>query len=261
VGASCQFTQTFFVSGVGGELHVNVFTATAEDDEGNQATDDDDAEIVIQTPLEVVIQKTPSVGSVLSGGEVTFTFTFSHPLPFSLYLTSLEDDVFGDLLDESNLGPQGDPNAELVPGSNTCSNQDVGFELLVGATYTCELRAIITGPRGFEHRNVVTITATDVDPSVAPAPGAPEPRFTSWSDDAVVAVAAIDPRTPDPRTPDPSQPPTDMLLLTDTSGDGQSGGLLGDPISWAIWVLLSAMLIITTGFVLRRQRFAEAGYR
>jgi hypothetical protein len=264
VGASCDFTQTFFVSGVGGELHVNVFTATAEDDEGNQATDDDDAEIVIQTPLAIVIEKTPSRGQVVQSGEVTFTFTFSHPLPFSLYLYALEDDVFGNLLDENNLGPQGDPNAALVPGSNTCSNQDVGFELLPGATYTCQLKAIISGDAGYLHENTVEITATDIDPTAEPAPGSPEPRFTRWSDDATVRVVEPeitgDPRTPDPRTPDPSQPPTDMLLLTDTNG-GQPGGLLGDPISWAIWVLLSAMLIITTGFVLRRQRFAEAGYR
>jgi uncharacterized repeat protein (TIGR01451 family) len=260
VGASCEFSQTFFVSGVGGELHVNVFTATADDDDGNEATDDDDAEIVIQYPLEIVIQKTPSRNNVLSGGEVTFTFEFSHPLPISLYLSSLEDDVFGDLLDENNLGPQGDPNVELVPGSNTCAAQDVGFELLPGVTYTCELKAIISGDAGYLHVNTVEIIASDIDPTVQPEPGSPEPRFTDWSDDATVKV--IEPEiTGDPVTPKPTLPPTDMLLLTDSSGDDQSGGSFGDPMSWAIWVLLSALLILSTGFVLRRQRYAEVRSR
>ncbi len=147
-----------------------------------------------------------------------------------------------------------------MAGSNTCANQDVGFELLPGATYTCEVKAIVSGDAGYLHRNTVEIIATDIDPTAQPEPGAPEPRFTTWSDDATVRV--VEPEiTGDPRTPPPSQPPTDMLLLTDTSGDDQAGGSFGDPTSWAIWVLLSALLILSTGFVLRRQRYAEVRVR
>jgi hypothetical protein len=106
-----------------------------------------------------------------------------------------------------------------------------------------------------DHVNVATIVVTDTDPN---GPEPQEPRFATADDDAVVKLREPE-VTGDPRTPAPSQPPTDMLLLTDT--DGQSGSPFGDPIGWAIWVLLSALVILSTGFVLRRQRFAEVRHR
>ncbi|MEA2026239.1 MAG: hypothetical protein U9O18_06080, partial [Chloroflexota bacterium] len=55
---------------------------------------------------------------------------------------------------------------------------------------------------------------------------------------------------------------TDMLLVTDTlTGADETGNPFGGPLSWAVWVLLSALLIVSTGWVVRRQRFAEVTTR
>ena len=49
-----------------------------------------------------------------------------------------------------------------------------------------------------------------------------------------------------------------MLVPTASlPGASGSGGLLGGTIGWAIWVLLSAALIVSAGWVIRRERFAE----
>jgi hypothetical protein len=37
----------------------------------------------------------------------------------------------------------------------------------------------------------------------------------------------------------------------------EAGGPLEGAINWAIWVLLSAALILSAGWVIRRQRFSE----
>jgi hypothetical protein len=51
------------------------------------------------------------------------------------------------------------------------------------------------------------------------------------------------------------QPPTDMLVTTDAMS--AEGGPLDGPMSWALWVILTAALIVSGAWVVRRQRFAE----
>ena len=90
--------------------------------------------------------------------------------------------------------------------------------------------------------------------------GAPSPKpFASGRfEDALVGFRAAEPTelpTPKP-SPEPSQKPTDMLLASDP-GAGTAGDGAGAMTSWAIWVLLSALLILVSGWVIRRQRFAE----
>ena len=47
-----------------------------------------------------------------------------------------------------------------------------------------------------------------------------------------------------------------MLLATDTFAGASESEPFGGPLNWAIWVLLSALLIVSTGWVIRRERFA-----
>jgi hypothetical protein len=54
------------------------------------------------------------------------------------------------------------------------------------------------------------------------------------------------------------QPPTDMLAPSDAlSAVTDGGNPLDDTTSWALWVLLTAALILSGAWVIRRQRFAE----
>ena len=80
--------------------------------------------------------------------------------------------------------------------------------------------------------------------------------LSEGEDESAIEEAQRQP-TPKP-TPDPSQKPTDMLLATDPIGPADSDPGSGGQMIWAIWVLLSALLIVGSGWVIRRQRFAEA---
>ena len=106
---------------------------------------------------------------------------------------------------------------------------------------------------------MATITVTDQDPVDPPVNPPLPPRFAEDSDDAVVGFAEARP-TALP-TPHPSQKPTDMLPATDAigaaGGDDGQGGLLG----WAGWVLRSAARLVGSGWVIRRQRYAEVPIR
>ena len=51
------------------------------------------------------------------------------------------------------------------------------------------------------------------------------------------------------------QPPTDTLLPTDTAS-GASDPLDGST-GWILWILLTAAVIISGGWVIRRVRFSE----
>ena len=50
------------------------------------------------------------------------------------------------------------------------------------------------------------------------------------------------------------QPPTDMLVQTDASA---AGGPLGGTTGWILWILLTAAVILSGGWVIRRVRFSE----
>jgi uncharacterized repeat protein (TIGR01451 family) len=263
-GASCSFQQTFKIPGAGGTAHTNVFTAIAEDDEGTPTSDTDDAVVRIHPPINILIEKTPNPDVVESGAQeqVTFTISFRHNLPFTIYLVSITDSDFGNLLAGGR---------DLV--SNGCAATDPGFALLANTTYTCQFVAVIDGPEAFIHENTVRITATDVqaaafqqrsirasdvlthsDIDVSP-PDPNKPQFATWEDTAQVRVFSGGGQGGGGGAGD--QPPTDMLTFGDHVA-AQGGNPLDGTTSWALWVLLTAMLIVSGAWVIRKQRFAEA---
>ena len=202
--------------------------------------------------IDVTIVKTASEDVIDSGDEVTFTVVYRHDVPVdvsTIYAYSLTDDVFGDLFDGGNTAIR----------NNTCAG-GYGEVLLPDTDYTCQFTAVLTGTPDDPHRNTATIVVTDVDP-VDPPVGS-TPRFARDSDPARVGFRAVGPTPLPTPTPKPSQKPTDMLPATDAigpvgGGDGGDGGLMG----WAVWVLLSAALIVGSGWVIRRQRYAPQRIR
>ncbi len=213
--------------------------ACVDSDETPETCDDVNVDLI-----SIVIDKSASRNFVpVTGTDVTFTLAFSHPAGEPpVYMYSLVDDVYGDLLDPANP----------AVSENDCPAY-VGLLVAPGEWYTCQFTAPVTVSLKKDHVNVATIIVTDGDANNL------EPRFASANDDAVVKLREPE-GSGEAVTPKPTKPPTDMLLVTDTLG-GDAGGGFGDPISWALWVLLSALLILSTGFVIRRERVAEVRNR
>ena len=148
VGGWCEFSQTEFIAGdASGPDHINTFTAIATDNEGNPATDDDDAtvSIVADDGLPVIIvQKTADPSVVKApGGPVLFTVVVTNNSGPTdpVTITSLVDDIHGDL-----------------NGQGTCS---VPQTIQPGASYTCQFTATVTGEAGDRETDTVTASGTD----------------------------------------------------------------------------------------------------
>ena len=138
---TCAITRT--ISGDYPGSHVNTVTATAEDDDGNtdtaQATETVDFTDVLP---DIAVTKTADVASVPeTGGDVTYTFVVTNNGAESVTLTSLVDDIFGDISVECGL-PQ---------------------VIAAGGSYTCAITRTISGDFPGSHVNTVTATAEDDD--------------------------------------------------------------------------------------------------
>jgi len=161
IGVGGTFTCTFdaALSGfAGGPNHTNTATATAEDDEGNPVSDGDSASVSFtDVPPTINTTKTPSAGSIPEpGGTITFAVEVANTSVEAVTLTSLSDDVFGDLLDGANP----------AISSNSCDDQPTAIG--VGGTFTCTFDAPLSGLAGDpDHVNTVTATVDDGEGNTA----------------------------------------------------------------------------------------------
>lgn len=175
---SCEFEVTFAIpAGTPGDTHVNVFTATVEDNEGNEDSDDDDATVTYtDVPATITMTKTPSPSSVTApGGDVTYTVVINNTSEVdTVVIQSLVDDKFGDL-----------------DGQGTCSVEQT---LDPGESYNCAFTGNVTGSAGTTHVNVVTANGYSTD------------NEQSVSADATATVTIT--RTPPPPPPTPTPTPT-----------------------------------------------------
>jgi uncharacterized repeat protein (TIGR01451 family) len=146
----CAFTE--FLAGQPDAPHVNVVTATASDDDGNQATDSDDETVTFGDSLpSISVVKTASTATVPeSGADVTFTVTVVNQTAETLMLDSLVDDVFGGL---DGVGDCGVPQTLAA----------------AGGSYECSFTEFLAGDPDLPHQNVVTATASDDDGNQARA--------------------------------------------------------------------------------------------
>jgi len=140
---TCIFSGLVF--GNAGDVHTNVVSAAATDNEGNEATGEDSADVTItDIPTLIEVTKTAAPTAVPEpGGDVTFTVVVDNLEPEDITLTSLVDDVFGD------LNGQGDC---VVPSPIAASGN-----------YSCSFTAAVNGDAGFIHVDTVTAIAVDND--------------------------------------------------------------------------------------------------
>ncbi|OQA93065.1 MAG: Serine-aspartate repeat-containing protein D precursor [Microgenomates group bacterium ADurb.Bin219] len=143
-GASCEFDITTWVEGDhSGADHNNVFTGKAVDNDKTEATDDDDATVDF-SDVKPSIEVTKTAGTTLlpvPGGDVEFTVEIKNNSKEDVTLTSLTDDVYGNL---NNNG--------------TCKT---GVTILAnGGKYTCKFTGAVSGAPGF-YTDVVEAVGTD----------------------------------------------------------------------------------------------------
>jgi uncharacterized repeat protein (TIGR01451 family) len=168
---TCSFERS--ISGNAGDSRTDRVVATVRDDEGDEATDNDDATVTITDALPAIsVEKTANPGSVPElGGDVEYTVKVTNDSEIeALELTSLVDDKFGNL-----------------DGKGTC---DVPQTVAVGASYTCTFTEHVSGNAGSSHVNTVTATGSDDDDNEVSA-----------EDDAAVSFTNVPP--PPPPTPAP----------------------------------------------------------
>jgi hypothetical protein len=174
-GTGYQCTFAADVTGtVAGEVPDTV-VATGVDDDGGTVEASAGALVTLEeasvgTPATLAVLKT-AVPSTLPepGGAVTFTATVTNTSSADvLTLTSLVDDVHGDLAGQGNCAlPQA---------------------LAVGASYECSFSAQVFGRGGSQERDTITATATaDDDGEVVTAEGSA--LVTLSADPAVIAVS------------------------------------------------------------------------
>lgn len=139
---SCSFTA--YVAGNAGDAHINVVTASGTDDDGNQKSTPATATVNFNDlPPAALLSKSVTAMAVTYQVIVT-----SDSEAEDLYLSSLEDDQFGNIADSNN--------PKLV--STTCS---VPQTLAApSGSYTCSFTAIVTTS---PHVNTVTGTVDDDD--------------------------------------------------------------------------------------------------
>lgn len=184
---SCTFSGQ--VTGNAGDIHTNTVEAIASDNEGNQASDSDSANVTItNVPTLIAVTKTADPVEVPEpGGDVTFTVLVENLTFEVITLTDLVDDQFGDL-----------------NGQGTCS---LPTDILGNDSYSCEFTGTVSGDAGFIHVNTVTGTATDNDPNSEPV---------SDSDSAQVTVTDVLPELLVTKTADPEVAPAPMAAVTYT---------------------------------------------
>ena len=138
---TCTFTGSF--TGVGGQNQTDVITATVVDDENTPTTSTSTATVTLTTvPPTISVTKTPSPTSrPVPGGDFTFTVTVLNTSIKPVTVTSLVDNVFGNL-----------------NGRGTCA---VGAVLQPSATYTCSFTVNIQSAVPGSQTDIVTAGAVD----------------------------------------------------------------------------------------------------
>jgi uncharacterized repeat protein (TIGR01451 family) len=171
---SCTFPGTF--TGNAGASHTNIATAIAEDDEGTEATDSDDATVTLVNVLpDISVDKTVSqLTRPEPGGSFTFTVVVTNHSFEAVTLTSLVDNVHG------NLNGQG----TCATGGSIAAN---------GGTYSCFFAADFFGNAGDSETDTVTAVAVDNDGT-----------SDTDSDDATVSLTDVPPTVVVDKTADPT---------------------------------------------------------
>jgi hypothetical protein len=161
---NCSYVGEF--TGFPGASQTNVVTVVATDSLGMTGTDSDDANVTLTSPPlpSVSLDKTasPPIRPV-PGGNFTFTLVVSNTGAVSVTITSLTDDIYG--------------NLATRPAPNTCDDL-IGDFLPPGGSATCAFDGAFTSPTPATQTDVATVVVTD-----------DFGRTATDSDDVVVTLA------------------------------------------------------------------------
>jgi uncharacterized repeat protein (TIGR01451 family) len=162
--APCTFTGDF--TGAAGANQTDVVTVTATDATGTVVTDTDDATVsIIGITPAISVDKSATPPSLPApGGTFTFNVVVTNTGPNSLTITSLTDDIYG------NLATRG-----------TCTTA-IGTVLPSGGSYSCSFQGPFNGVGGASQTDVVTVTGQDVNGTVV-----------TDNDDATVTLTSVTP--------------------------------------------------------------------
>ncbi len=219
-GESATYTFTEWLTGSTAVGHNNVVTVTAEDNNGTEVEDEDDADVTFTDVLpEIVITKTANPTSVPeTGADVTFSFTIQNPSAEVVTVTSLTDSVFGNLL----------PEAVSQNGGNA-------IVLDPGASYSFSITRSLSSPDLTPHANTVTVEAKDDEGNKA----SDEDDETVAFDDVLPQIAITKTAMPGV-VPEPGgdveftfaieNPGTERVTVT-SLGDSIFGDLLPEAVS------------------------------
>ncbi|MEA2828230.1 MAG: hypothetical protein QOG43_2669 [Actinomycetota bacterium] len=193
---TCSFTGPF--NGNAGAQQTDVVTAIAVDNDGDTATDFDDATVTITNVLPaIMVEKSASPTSRPEpGGSFQFNVVVTNTGPEALTITSLTDNIHG------NIATQG-----------TCTTA-IGTVLQPGGSYSCSFPGTFTGNAGAQQTDIVTVVGVDNDGTSA-----------SDTDDATVTLTGVPPTVDITKTPAPSSLPepggqfTFNFVVTNTSNE------------------------------------------
>ena len=161
---SCSFSFIEAVNGNAGFVHNNIVTVVAEDDDGTEASDMDDATVVVtDVAPSIDVDKVANPTSVAEpGGDVTFTVTITNDGDETVEITSIEDDIYGTLTGDADC--------------------QVGTVLAPNASCSFSFTEPVEGNAGDVHENTVTVVAEDDDGTT-----------TDDDDSAVVTITDVEP--------------------------------------------------------------------
>ncbi len=144
-GASFSFNYNTTISGNAGTSLTNVVTVSGHNSKNDTATDDDDHTATFTDVLPTITVTKDGAATILEGGTTTYTFTITNTSASTdpVTITSITDDVLGNLL----------PAAKLVNGGNDIVLQPNG-------TFTFQFSTTVAYDAGTVV-NTVTVTGKD----------------------------------------------------------------------------------------------------
>jgi hypothetical protein len=189
---SCSFTGNF--TGNAGASQTDIVTVRVVDDDGQTATDDDDAVVTITDipPVITVVKTATPLVRNEPGGSFTFDVLITNTGTETVTIDTLTDDVYGNL-----------------NGRGTCQ---VGAVLQPAGTYRCSFNGDFFGNAGASQTDTVTASGVDNDGT----------RVTA-RDDAIVRLVDVPPtvtviKDADPVSrPEPGGSFTFLVTITNTS--------------------------------------------
>ncbi len=157
-GGSYECTFSTEVTGNAGDSETDTVTAVVTDDEGNKTKSADSDTVTVADMLpRIAVRKVATPASVTEpGGTVLFVIRVTNDSVEEVRLTSLVDEVHGDLNGRGTCSVS--PTSEEGAFGTTIAARSV---LGPGGVYTCSFRADVIGNAGDRETGTVTAVATD----------------------------------------------------------------------------------------------------